>query len=122
MGCQTDIKYSIVNDDNDIASVSKEVAEAHAQMIQSLRGQINKLNLEITDLKSRNLKLENNALSKNELIEYLTIEKEAMSEEMETLKETIEENEISIENLELDIEDLKDERIRIREEYALELE
>ena len=50
---QTDIKLSVVNDENDIAQVSKEVAEAHAQMIQSLRGQINKLNTEIADLQKK---------------------------------------------------------------------
>lgn len=120
---QTDtMQLSVVNDDNDIAQVSKEVAEAHAQMIQSLRGQINKLNGEISDLKAKNLKLENEKLTTNDLIEMLTIEKEAMTEENETLKENLEEQHIKIGNLELDIEDLKDERDKVREEYVMELE
>ena len=56
------------------------------------------------------------------MIELLTIEKEAMNEEIETLKENLEEQHIKIGNLELDIDDLKDERDRVRKEYVLELE
>ena len=121
---QTEIDFNqhVVNDDNDIATVSKQVAEAHASMIQSLRGQISKLNEEMASIKATNLKLENSILSKNDLIEIITIEKEAMSEEIDSLKQSLDEKVIMIEYLELDFEDLKDERDGVRQEYVFELD
>merc|ERR1712228_622965 len=90
--------------------------------IQTLRTQISKLNEEMAAIKANNLKLENNILSKNDLIEMITIEKEAMSEEIDTLKQSLDEKLIMIEHLELDLEDLKDERDGVRKEYVFELE
>eukprot|EP01083_Nonionella_stella_P063047 163875_1 len=119
---QTEMALSVVNDDNDIATVSKEVAEGYQSMVQSLRTQMSKLNDEITELKQKNLKLDNGMLSKNDMIEMMLIEKEAMTEDCDYLKNKMEENEILIGHLELDIDDMKEERVRLRNEFISELE
>ena len=67
----------------DIASVIKEVAHAHASMIESLRAQITKLQSEVAGNNLKHVRLENESLSKNDIIEILNIEKEAMTEEIE---------------------------------------
>ena len=119
---QTEAADNVVNDDRDIASVSKEVAEAHRQMVSSLRSELTQLSGEINTLKRSNMQLETQALRKDDVIESLTIEKEAMTEEIEALKEQIEGHLVQIETLELDIEDLNEEREGVRAQFAVDLD